>query len=605
MSDWRTRFRTPQIWTAQPARHRPDRWLMVANRDGSTTQLYAWDAGSEEVAAGTGDPFNVLEGWIDPTGRYLYHLQDEKGSELGHLVRIPVDAGKDGGELEDLTPDLPPYTLRGVGFDGDGSLVVINPVNADGFALYALADGRPPRLLHRDTWENWGALASARGDLAACWSTARARGVRQYTLLVFDTRTGDRVAELDDGPETSVVGTVFSQVDGDDRILATTTRSGLERPLIWNPRTGERTDLPLPDLAFDVVPLDWSADAATILLCQLGGTQRLYSHDVATGTTTALDHPPGTYYEKYDGGATFDPDGNIVGLRQTAEAPPSIVELSGTTGALSRVLHPSGAAPRGRPWRSVTFPSGDGTEVQAWVAVPEGEGPFPTILETHGGPHYTQYEKYDPGVQAWLDHGYAWISVNYRGSVGFGRDFTEQIWGDMGHWELTDMVAAHEWVVREGIARPDEILAFGASYGGYLTLFALGRRPDLWAGGMAIVGEADLAASYAEVSDALRAAMRGWMRGSPEERPEAWARSSPITYAADFAAPVLAIQARNDSRIGATQMENFERRLREHGKEIELDWLDGGHQSFGPDAMVYCWERMLAFADGVLTRKRA
>ena len=198
----------------------------------------------------------------------------------------------------------------------------------------------------------------------------------------------------------------------------------------------------------------------------------------------------------------------------------------------------------------MTFPSGDGTEVQAWVAVPEGDGPFPTILETHGGPHYTQYEKYDPGAQAWLDHGYAWISVNYRGSVGFGRDFTEQIWGDMGHWELTDMVAAHEWVVREGIARPDEIFAFGASYGGYLTLFALGRRPDLWAGGMAIVAEADLAASYAEVSDALRAAMRGWMRGSPEDRPEAWARSSPITYAADFAAPVLAIQARNDSRIG-------------------------------------------------------
>ena len=50
---------------------------------------------------------------------------------------------------------------------------------------------------------------------------------------------------------------------------------------------------------------------------------------MATGTTTALDHPPGTYYDPIDGGATFDPDGNIVGLRQTAVAPPSIVELSG------------------------------------------------------------------------------------------------------------------------------------------------------------------------------------------------------------------------------------------------------------------------------------
>ena len=121
---------------------------------------------------------------------------------------------------------------------------------------------------------------------------------------------------------------------------------------------------------------------------------------------------------------------------------------------------------------------------------------------------------------------------------------------------------------------------------------------------MAIVAEADLAASYAEVSDALQAAMRGWMRGSPEERPEAWARSSPITYVEDITAPVLAIQARNDSRIGVTQMENFERRMREHGKEFELDWLDGGHQSFGPDTFIYSWEKMLAFAERVLARKR-
>lgn len=599
MTDWRDRFRAPQIWTASPARNRSDRWLVVASQDGSTIQLFAWDAASDRLDARTGDPLNVLEGWIDPAGAYVHYLRDERGSEFGHLVRVPVG----GGEPQDLTPDLPPYTLRGVGFDGDGSLVVLNPVNPDGFALYAVPEGGEPRLLHRDTWETWGALASARGDLAACWSTARAKGVRQYTLLVVDTTTGDLVAELDDGPETSVVGKVFSRVDGDDRIVAATTRTGVSRPVVWNPRTGERTDLALPDIPGDVVALDWSPDADRILLCAVAGAQRLYSYDVATAAVTALDHPPGTYHDPIDGGAQYDPAGNIVGLRQTAVTAPSIVELDGVTGRQRRVLLAAGAAPPGRPWRSVTFESADGATVQAWVAVPEGTGPFPTILETHGGPHYTAYEKYDPGAQAFLDHGYAWISVNYRGSVGFGRDFTERIWGDMGHWELADMAAAHEWAVREGIARPDEIFAFGASYGGYLTLFALGRRPDLWAGGIGIVAEADLAASYAEVSDALKAAMRGWMKGAPEDRPEARARSSPITYVADFAAPALVIQARNDSRIGATQMEDFERRMREHGKDLDLVWLDGGHQSFGPDTMVLCWEKALSFLEGVRGRK--
>lgn len=81
--------------------------------------------------------------------------------------------------------------------------------------------------------------------------------------------------------------------------------------------------------------------------------------------------------------------------------------------------------------------------------------------------------------QAWLDHGFAYLTVNYRSSTTFGREFQEQIWGNPGHWEVEDMLAAHGWLVREGIARQDQVLLTGSSYGGYVTLLALGKRPNL------------------------------------------------------------------------------------------------------------------------------
>lgn len=612
--DWRERFRVPVVGRADLAAGNPARGVVVTSLDGRTYQLFAWDvpaAGNagperltlERLTPVTDERYGVVEGWLDPAGQFVYYLRDEDGSELGHVVRVPFG----GGPARDVTPNLAPFTLRGFGFSRRGNLLCFNPVNVDGFALYAVdlaPDGEPgqPRLLYRDSWETWGALVSAGGDLAACWSVARAGGIRHYTLLAVDTATGQVVGELGDGTDASVVGVTFAPVDGDGRLLARTTRTGFARPVIWDPRSGARRDIELAALDGDVEPLDWSADGRRVLLCQPAGRQRLHVYDLAADRLDTLDHPPGTYYLPLGATARFGPGDTIVGCREVAERPPEVVELDAGTGRLRRALLEAGAAPAGRPWRSATVTSSDGTPVQAWYATPDGRGPFPTILELHGGPHFAVVEHYDPAAQCWPDHGYAWMSVNFRGSTTFGRDFAERIWGEMGRWELEDMVAARGWLVEQGIARPDQVFVTGASYGGYLTLYALGRRPDLWAGGMAVAAEGDLVASYHEVSDALRAAIAGWMRGTPSERPGAYAASSPITYAADVAAPLLVIQARNDTRTPPQQLVNYQHRLQDLGKEIEVDWLDGGHQSVGPELWISLQERMLAFAEQVRSR---
>jgi dipeptidyl aminopeptidase/acylaminoacyl peptidase len=116
-------------------------------------------------------------------------------------------------------------------------------------------------------------------------------------------------------------------------------------------------------------------------------------------------------------------------------------------------------------------------------------------------------ERFSPLSQAWLDHGFAYLRINYRGSPTFGRAFQEQIWGNPGHWELEDPVAARAWLVDRGIARAERILLTGWSYGGYLTRLPLGKRPDLWAGGMAGIAIADWTLDY---EDALAPGESPW-----------------------------------------------------------------------------------------------
>jgi dipeptidyl aminopeptidase/acylaminoacyl peptidase len=188
-------------------------------------------------------------------------------------------------------------------------------------------------------------------------------------------------------------------------------------------------------------------------------------YTLASGAVTRLQHPSGAFDS-----AVFGQYGEIVAQWQDATHAAQVISLDSHTGHQTRILLPAAEMPPSRPWLSVTFPSSDGQQIQGWLAVPEGTGPFPCVLATHGGPTAAQLECFSPGSQAWLDHGFAFLTINYRGSTTFGHAFERQIWGDIGHWEVEDMVAARRWLVVAGIAHPDRILLTGWSYGGYLTL---------------------------------------------------------------------------------------------------------------------------------------
>jgi dipeptidyl aminopeptidase/acylaminoacyl peptidase len=210
-------------------------------------------------------------------------------------------------------------------------------------------------------------------------------------------------------------------------------------------------------------------------------------------------------------------------------------------------------------------------------------------------------EAFAPRAQSWVDHGFAVLTVNYRGGTTFGRAFKEAIWGHPGELEVQDMVAGRAWLVDHGIARPDQVFLTGWSYGGYLTLHALGTAPGLWAGGMAGVAVADWVSEYDDENDVLRAVDRAMFGGTPQERMDSYVKASPLTYARAVDAPVLIIQGRNDTRCPARQVELYEAKMRGLGKPIEVIWFDAGHAaSADVERAIEHQAAMLEFAQRVL-----
>lgn len=590
---WRKRFALHVVPISQVAARNNSRGLAVSNQSG-VYQLYAWDVATGGLNQLTDAPAGMVFGGISPDGRYIYYHRDTQGDEIGHLVRIPFE----GGEVEDMTPDMPDYSLVSMNQSLDGSRFGFC-IGHEGFIQYVVdvaADGSfgTPRQLYRSSRLTSGPVLSADGRHALVVTTERSQ-VLNRALLAFNVDTAEMISVLQDA-DASIQAVGFSPIDGDTRVLATTNVTGFVRPVIWDVATQTRIDLPFEDMDGDIYPSDWSPDGKRILLRQyVKAEYHLHVYDLEKSTLTALKHPAGSY-----GGCYFYDNETIFVHHEDSQNPTQLMALDAQTGARKRIVLAAAEPPASQAWRSVSFPGANGDVVQGWLSTPAGDGPWPTILETHGGPTAVQTETFDPVAQAWTDHGFAFFTLNYHGSVTFGRQFEQSIYGQLGELESEDMAAAYHWLVNNGIARRDEVLLTGGSYGGYLTLLGIGKNPDLYAGGMALVAIGDWALMYEDQAEVLRGYQRSLFGGTPEEMPEQHAKSSPITYAEAIRAPVLVIQGENDTRCPARQMRVYEDKLRALKKDIQIEWFDAGHGSRAIDQNIAHMELMLHWAHRVL-----
>ncbi len=167
--------------------------------------------------------------------------------------------------------------------------------------------------------------------------------------------------------------------------------------------------------------------------------------------------------------------------------------------------------------------------MHGFVVTPDDSGgPFPVLMFVHGGPTWLDLDRWQPEVQAYVDAGFAVGMVNYRGSIGYGREWRDALIANIGGPELEDVNAGLADLVERGIADPDRAVIAGHSWGGYVTLLELGKHPDLWRCGVAGVPIGDYEAGYEELSPLLQEYDKALLGGAtPAEVPGAHARQQP------------------------------------------------------------------------------
>lgn len=573
---WQQWFQAAIITASQIADKNPSRGIAISNQSG-LYQLYAWDVSSGSLRQITASGSGQVFGGISPDGNYIYYLKSEQDDDQGHFVRVAFD----GGEETNLTPGTPFYTSYYIGQSLNGSTLGFTLVTQDGFRMYRVPlaeDGSlgQRQLIYRSQRTSLGPMLSHDGDYAVVATMERSQ-YDEFSLMVFRIQENGEINPdvlFMHDEESSLKPIGFSPAPGDARFLGNTNVTGYDRPVIWDIKTETRIDLPLNDLKDNAAAWGWSPDGTRILLCNLyQGNYQLYVYDLERSTLDRLDHPTGTLSSGY-----FAGDDEIFVNWQDATHPPQVIALDAHTGQMKRsVLSTQAELPTGQPWRSVTFYSSGNTEVQAWVATPEGTGPFPTILHTHDGPTSVMSNLFHAEAQTWLAHGFAWMSINYRGSVTFGEAYMQAILGILGHREVDDMVAGYHWLVNNRIAKPDAIFLTGTGYGGYLTLQAMGRQPDLWAGGIAVTAITDWRLMYEDLAQPLRGYPYSLFGGSPEERPDQYRAASPVTYVDAVTAPLLIIQGEDDPRCPSRQMRVYAQQLEARAKDFTLHWYDAKH----------------------------
>src|SRR5262249_36162828 len=149
--------------------------------------------------------------------------------------------------------------------------------------------------------------------------------------------------------------------------------------------------------------------------------------DLDTHTVRDLDHAPGVYGYFGEVGIWFRDEATIVAQWQDSRHPATVVLLDAETGHALRELLPPTSVPDSATWKSVTLPATDGFEIQGWLRTPDGAGPFPCVIDTHGGPESVSMEQVAVRAQSWVDRGFAVLTINYRGGITFGREFKEAI----------------------------------------------------------------------------------------------------------------------------------------------------------------------------------
>lgn len=532
-------------------------------------------------------------GYFYNDDRVLF-TRDSGGNERNHVYVRELD-----GSERDLTPgDKHRAMFAGWRPDGSGFYVATNERDPKFFDLY-LYDARDygrSVVYRNDSGMNVSAISRDGKWLA--FDKPNTTADSDVYLYNVATREMKHIT-----PHQGTASHSAATFDPESKRLLFTTNDGGEfaRIASYDLATGRVADVEKAD--WDLLGTSYSRNGQH----RVSVVNRDGSIDVrvvdAAGKPVAMPKLPGGEIRQ----TTFSPSGRLVAFYLNGDRSPNNLyvhdfasrKTTQLTRSLSKEIDPADLVEA----EVVRFRSFDGMVIPSIYYKPKGASAtskVPAIVYVHGGPGGQTTRGYNAQIQYLVNHGYAVLGINNRGSSGYGKTFFTADDRKHGREPLWDCVEAKTWLASLGYVDPERIAIMGGSYGGYMTLAAMAFRPEAFKVGIDIFGVSNWVRTLESIPpywEAQRKALYDEI-GDPVKDKEFLVATSPLFHASNIRKPLMVIQGANDPRVIKPESDEIVEGVRRNGVEVEyIVFADEGHGFSKKKNQMEASAKILAFLD--------
>lgn len=513
--------------------------------------------------------------------RYVLYVQDKAGDENYHVYAVHPSAARDDSTGVPPARDLTPL-------DGVRAAILARPKTSPNEMIVGLND-RDPRFhdvyrLNIDTGNR--ELLMENNASVAGWLADREGNVRLATRQVENGNTEILRVERGEVGEvvytcsiTETCGPLRFHSDGERVYMLTNKDQDLIRLVLFDPSTKESELVESdPEGRVDFGGALFSNATEELVATYYNDDGRRYYPQTESfaDDLERLKREFGSGEIRFRS-STEDERLQMISIHSDVN-PESAYLYDRETGDVTHLYDFNSELPSENlaQMQAVRYEARDGTMIPAYLTLPRGVEAknLPVIIYPHGGPWSRDSWGYNPFSQFLANRGYAVLQPNFRGSTGYGKAWLNAGNGGWGTGVMQhDISDGVQYLIDEGIADPERIAIFGASYGGYATLAGLTFTPELYAAGISYVGISNLH-SWLGSLPAYWGPLLGMFRervGDPTDLSncERLIEQSPLFSADQIADPLMVIQGANDPRVPQQESDQIIVAMRERGIDVQ------------------------------------
>ncbi len=552
--------------------------LLVTSDETGVFNAYALNPMTGAASALTDSTTNAVfaVSYFPQDDRVLYTF-DEGGNELNHLyVRNPDKT------VQDLTPgENVKASFAGWHEDNSVFWVVTNERDAKFFDLYQYNTDDYERSLIFQNDEGYSISdISPNGRWIAL---QKSRTSADSDVYLVDLNSDDKTPQLITEHQGNISHGVYDfTADSSALIYGTNEHGEFNQAWCYELESGEKTSVLAAD--WDVqFYLDSPSGRYRVSGINADASTELTLHDNQTNAPVILPELPAGDI----GQVRFSGNESTVAFVINSDTSPSNVHVVNLADQehhqLTQALNPEIDEANLVSSEVVRYPSFDGLEIPGILYKPKSasaDNPVPALVWVHGGPGGQSRQGYSAAQQHLVNHGYALLAANNRGSSGYGKTFFHMDDKKHGDVDLQDIVYAKQYLADLDWVDGDNIAIIGGSYGGYMVAAALAFEPDVFDAGIDIFGVTNWVRTLNSIPpwwESFKEALYDEM-GDPAVDGERHHRISPLFHASQITKPLLVVQGANDPRVLQVESDELVDAVRANNVPVEyIVFPDEGH----------------------------